>query len=152
MEYETLDTYTGGWKYGKRHGTGFMKCVDGTTYDGDYVLGKRHGFGTLSYPDGRTYVGEFKNGEKHGAGPTRFIDPGGLRGEWRGGRQISSGPVQIRCGLEPRVISTSKHPAPTVCTHDTFSANDTFCHLAERVERGVIHGGSMVVPGALMTL
>ncbi|KAL7748588.1 hypothetical protein RI367_005999 [Sorochytrium milnesiophthora] len=52
------------------------------SYTGDFVDGQRHGFGTFHYADGSLYRGEWRQGRKHGTG--EYITPEGRRysGGW----------------------------------------------------------------------
>jgi hypothetical protein len=38
-----VNTYSGGWTYGVRHGRGRHEVVGGTVYDGDWSDGVQHG-------------------------------------------------------------------------------------------------------------
>ena len=61
-------TYTGGWSWGKRHGTGIMRYSSSSYYDGSFNNGLEHGFGIRQWESMDLYKGEYKNGKRHGKG------------------------------------------------------------------------------------
>lgn len=61
-------TYTGGWSWGKRHGTGIMRYSSSSYYDGSFNNGHEHGFGIRQWESMDLYKGEYKNGKRHGKG------------------------------------------------------------------------------------
>lgn len=70
MRFRCGDHYSGGFKDGKRDGSGVYTFAKGSvlSYEGEYRLGKREGRGLIRYRNGDRFEGGFKEGEKHGWG------------------------------------------------------------------------------------
>ncbi len=60
------DTYEGGCKKGKAHGTGLAKGAD--MYNGEFSKGFPNGKGIYTWANGNIYEGGFKKGKKEGQG------------------------------------------------------------------------------------
>lgn len=48
------------------NGNGELKKLDGTVYSGGFKYGKYHGSGKETLSDGKSYNGEWKSGERNG--------------------------------------------------------------------------------------
>ena len=70
--------YEGQFLFGKPHGFGKQKTINGFGYEGDFKDGKYHGFGTVFLHESK-FEGEFKNGKKDGNGTWIWFS-----GEWKG--------------------------------------------------------------------
>jgi len=85
-------TYTGGWSWGKRHGTGVMRYSSSSFYDGQFNNGLEHGYGVRQWESMDLYRGEYQNGKRHGKGLMiwRQVQEE-YDGEWRHGEQNGFG-------------------------------------------------------------
>ena len=106
--------YKGLWAIGKKHGTGTMKYLDGTTIQGEWVnnnlampsqvkmfacggklyegeisqSGKYHGFGKLTEANGTVRVGEWSNGSFTGRGEVTYPSGAYFSGNWEDGKGV----------------------------------------------------------------
>ena len=89
-KYKDGRKYSGGWKDGKKHGSGTLVSANGDRYTGEFKNGKKHGEGRYEYTNGSKFVGEFKDGKKHGkatvTGPNGEIK----EQEFHNGREVVS--------------------------------------------------------------
>ena len=89
-KYKDGRKYSGGWKDGKKHGSGTLVSANGDRYIGEFKNGKKHGEGRYEYTNGSKFVGEFKDGKKHGkatvTGPNGEIK----EKEFHNGREVVS--------------------------------------------------------------
>jgi len=87
VTYEDGSSYTGDWKYGKRHGGGTFTFADGSVYQGNSKRGRFNGTGKVTYPNGNTYEGEWKNDKPHGEGVLLDMQAGvKTTGIWKSGK------------------------------------------------------------------
>ena len=63
--------YEGDWQNDQKHGRG-KSFINGCVYIGGYKFGKRDGSGILTSLSGTIYEGEFKNDRKHGVGKLTY--------------------------------------------------------------------------------
>ena len=71
------DTYEEYYRYGFRHGKGFMKFSPHSiydSYDGEWWKDLEHGFGKRVKRDSSFYEGEFEDGAQHGVGKYTYAD------------------------------------------------------------------------------
>ena len=71
------ETYEGYYRYGFRHGKGFMKFSPHSiydSYDGEWLKDLEHGFGKRVKRDSSFYEGEFEDGAQHGVGKYTYAD------------------------------------------------------------------------------
>ena len=78
--------YEGGWRDGKRHGSGKIMFASGAVYDGDWEDDKRQGNGKYLFDSGDVYEGNYKNGEMHGHGKMVFANGDVYEGGFTGGK------------------------------------------------------------------
>ena len=64
---------------------GVYKWYDGSSYTGYWKYGKKHGEGTFIDKSGGKYVGEWKNGKEHGKGSHTFSYGTVKKGKWING-------------------------------------------------------------------
>jgi hypothetical protein len=113
-KYKDGRKYSGGWKDGKKHGSGTLVSANGDRYIGEFKNGKKHGEGRYEYTNGSKFVGEFKDGKKHGkatvTGPNGEIK----EQEFHNGREV----VSKKSELARKIAA---HEDKTVELKQTFS-------------------------------
>ncbi|KAK9869387.1 hypothetical protein WA026_003144 [Henosepilachna vigintioctopunctata] len=77
--------YTGGWKYGKKHGSGWLLFEPGVWYEGEFIDDLRHGKGFFQYKDGGCYEGSYVQNKREGHGAMRWTNNDIYIGEWSDG-------------------------------------------------------------------
>ena len=87
--FENGDTYTGGFKDGKKHGRGILTSLNGRKYDGNWEAGVPHGPGIATFPNGKTYTGEYKHGRPYGHGTWTYKDGRTYDGVWEKGQFVN---------------------------------------------------------------
>lgn len=102
-DYDTVTSYTGETKLGKRHGKGLYLYPNGDMYDGYWRWGKKHGYGTYTFVGGTRQVGYFYDDKYKG------IDPGNLfakdtKGVWGDdpAKPLTPPPTKEECEAEER--------------------------------------------------
>lgn len=81
--FEGVNTYSGGWEMGVKHGFG-QENLEGVVYEGPFVHGEKTGNGRLLLIDGE-YIGTIVNGQPEGEG-TWLTSDGCYKGTWRAGK------------------------------------------------------------------
>lgn len=89
-EFESGETYSGGYSNGKYFGQGTYRWPDGIYYTGEWD-GDRHGFGRQYWPDGGRYEGEWEDGQRHGQGTRWYSDGDRYEGQWKEGKRSGYG-------------------------------------------------------------
>lgn len=80
----------GQWDHGHRHG--FGELVDhsaGTTFSGEWRYDRKHGRGEEVYADGSRYVGLWANGQRHGPGRLHLAEGGSAARDYAHGSPIT---------------------------------------------------------------
>jgi len=70
--YTDGSIYEGGWKDGKKHGSGMMVYPDSSNYHGIFEEDQKHGRGKEVLANGDIYEGEYMHDKKHGRGIYTF--------------------------------------------------------------------------------
>lgn len=78
-------SYTGSFRKGVPHGSGYMRMGNGDQYEGGIVDGMREGPGQFVGQDRTTYDGNWKRGKRDGFGKAVFATGGSYEGEWQQG-------------------------------------------------------------------
>jgi hypothetical protein len=86
-------SYTGTFRRGMPHGTGFFKYADGNMYEGGVDNGQSEGRGLQIALDGSTFEGEWHADKLHGRGKAVFTLGGSYEGEWRNGKMHGQGKI-----------------------------------------------------------
>ena len=124
------ETYTGGFREGKRHGHGVVvkDSFDGyfvngqDRFEGEFEDGKTIGNGVWEYANGDRFEGGFKaNCSKHGHGVYTFKNGLRYEGDWEDGRFIPESYVPDPSMKNPTLIVTEKHSG--------FDYNKSGCFL-----------------------
>jgi hypothetical protein len=70
-----MGRYVGGFRAGRRHGTGSQTYANGSVYMGEWVNNQRHGYGAFQNTEQRTvYVGDWADDAPQGSGVLRDSD------------------------------------------------------------------------------
>ncbi|BDT56654.1 hypothetical protein MasN3_01480 [Massilia varians] len=93
FKYPNGDMYEGGVANGLHEGSGLYIAVDGSTYEGEWQADKRHGHGKASFALGGSYEGEWRNGKMHGKGKIVYNSGRTYAGEFRDGRALGAAPA-----------------------------------------------------------
>jgi len=111
--------YTGTFRQGMPHGTGFFKYPNGDMYEGGVANGLHEGSGIYVAADGSTYEGEWQTDKRHGRGKASFTLGGSYEGEWRGGKMHGRGKIVYSGGRtyvgefrSGRAFGAAPAPAP----------------------------------------
>lgn len=83
--------YEGHFLAGKRHGTGRLVWLSGTTYTGGWEDDKLSGYGTLQWKSGMQYQGEWKESKFHGRGTLIWQNGRKYEGGWEEGKHEGMG-------------------------------------------------------------
>lgn len=91
-------SYTGTFRHGMPHGTGFFKYSGGAMYEGGVANGLHEGSGLYVALDGSTYEGQWQADKRHGSGKASFTLGGSYEGEWRNGKMHGRGKIVYSSG------------------------------------------------------
>ena len=67
-------TYTGAWRYNKRHGYGKYTSKIGNVYTGAWINDTANGQGTMTYRSRDVYTGAFVNNYREGQGTITYYE------------------------------------------------------------------------------
>ncbi|KAJ0407354.1 hypothetical protein P43SY_004782 [Pythium insidiosum] len=84
-------TYDGDWRDDEMHGIGVVELPNAFKYVGELQHGQFHGQGVISYTNGDSYEGEFARGALHGSGTFTFSDGGWYVGQFADGKRHGRG-------------------------------------------------------------
>ena len=112
-------SYTGTFRQGMPHGTGFFKYANGDMYEGGVANGLHEGSGVYLAADGSSYEGEWQADKRHGRGKASFALGGSYEGEWRNGKMHGHGKIVYSSGRtyagefrDDRALGAAPLPAP----------------------------------------
>ena len=88
-----VGSYTGTFRQGMPHGTGFFKYPNGDMYEGGVANGLHEGSGLYVAADGSAYEVEWQTDKRHGRGKASFALGGSYEGEWRNGNMHGKGKI-----------------------------------------------------------
>ena len=99
QDQQLLETYSGLWFKGKRHGDGTVVYADGSIYQGSWHNNKRvDGQGEFTYSNLDKYVGQWKDEKRHGVGTMRYHDNSVYQGNWLNGERDGEGTLLFADG------------------------------------------------------
>jgi hypothetical protein len=82
-EEDAVETYSGSWRDGRRHGEGTVSYSTGDSYTGGWRNNDRtDGKGTCRYANGDVYDGQWRHEQRHGRGICSYADGMRYDGEW----------------------------------------------------------------------
>lgn len=80
--------YTGSWSKGFRHGQGTTIFRNGDVHSGTYDRDKLQGRGKLEYANGDVFEGFFRKGKREGSGRLHYVDDSRRVGEWQNDKLV----------------------------------------------------------------
>jgi len=98
-EFEVLQEYDGEWKFGLKHGRGWLNNhITGLVYDGQWKDDKKHGQGKITIPPSlvdawgyRSYEGEWKNNKRAGEGKLVLKNHTQYEGQFENNQRVGKG-------------------------------------------------------------
>lgn len=118
-------TYTGSFRNGMPHGSGYFKTGKGDQYEGGVADGKPDGPGQFVALDRSSYDGNWKQGQRHGYGKAVFATGGSYEGEWQQGLFHGKGKIVYAGGhtYEGQFISghAAQHAAGRAAVSGPFA-------------------------------
>ncbi|XP_044750320.1 uncharacterized protein LOC123310743 isoform X2 [Coccinella septempunctata] len=74
--------YSGNWKYGKKHGFGWLLYESDVWYEGEFQDDLRHGKGFFHFKDKSCYQGQYSKNKREGRGAMRWSNNDIYIGQW----------------------------------------------------------------------
>ena len=134
------ETYTGGFKEGKRHGHGVLvkDHFDGSFTDGEDRIEGEWIEGELTGPAIKNYAnGDRYEGPVTGHGKYTFASGLSFEGEWEGGRLVPES-IRVDAGLKTPLMLVTEH-------HSGFDYNNTGTFLFPAEKTFVRYGSAVAI-------